>query len=91
MKKLLVIGLLGVAMLPTAAAAHDFSATFDTRAQCEVAWEQANKVDRDFLRQLNPALFQTRGDVMSYLTQYVRCAYDPDEDVWYFEDNRPRN
>jgi hypothetical protein len=89
MRKLMTIAITAAAIMPTAAAAHDFEATFDSQAQCEVAWVQSNKIDRDFLRQVNPQQFQTKGDVMAYLTKYVRCAYDPIDDVWYFEDNRP--
>lgn len=56
--------MLGAAMTASGAKAHDFSASFDTRAQCETAWADSNKIDRDFLRELNPELFQTKGDVM---------------------------
>ena len=90
MKKIIITTLmLGAAMTATGAKAHDFSARFDTRAQCETAYADSNKIDRDFLRDFRPDLFQTKGDVMRYLTQYVRCEYDPVEDEWYFEDNRP--
>jgi hypothetical protein len=50
-----------------------------------------NKYDRDFLRDLNPQMFETPGDVMRFLTEYVTCEYDPDQDDWYIADNRPRN
>ena len=89
MKKL-IIACVAAASMSSAASAHDFDARFSSLDQCERAWVQSNKVDRDFLRALNPDLFQTDGDVMHFLTQYVTCAYDPLTDQWYFQDNRPR-
>jgi hypothetical protein len=89
MRTLIAVGTFCAALTAGAANAHDFNATFETQAQCQRAWVEVNKFDRDFLREVAPGRFQTKGDVMAYLTKYIRCEYDPEEDVWYFEDNRP--
>jgi hypothetical protein len=88
MKKLLLVGAFTTGF-GAAAAAHDFETTYETRADCVQAWVEMNDVDRDWLPATFPDVFQTKGDVMHFLTQYVRCDYDPDEDVWYMRDDRP--
>lgn len=90
MKKLIISVLFTAAAATGPVAAHDFTATYTSQGQCERAWAQMNKVDRDFLPSFRPDLFTTHGDVMRYLTKYVTCEYDPTEEVWYIADNRPR-
>jgi hypothetical protein len=46
------------------------------------------KFDRDWLLATFPQLFDSRGDVMSFLTQHVNCEYDPEENVWFMADHR---
>lgn len=88
MKKLLTIGVFAVAGFTTAASAHDFVTTYETRAQCELAYVEMNKFDRDWLLNNFPQLFDSPGDVMHFLTQHVDCEYDPAENVWFMADHR---
>lgn len=91
MRKMSVAFLVGAAALTSTASAHDFTLRFESQGECQRAWAGMNKYDRDFLRNLNPQMFETPGDVMKFLTEYVTCEYDPDQDDWYIADNRPRN
>ena len=88
MKKLLTIAISATAGLASAAVAHDFETTYPTRAECERAYVEMNKFDRDWLLATFPGLFDSRGDVMAFLTQHVGCEYDSENNVWFMADHR---
>ena len=87
-RRLAIVAVLASVGLPSAAPAHDFVTTYSTRAECERAYVEMNKFDRDWLLATFPGLFSSPGDVMAFLTQHVGCEYDPDRNVWFMADHR---
>jgi hypothetical protein len=87
-RRLPLVAVVSAVALPTAAPAHDFVTTYPTRAECEVAYVEMNKFDRDWLLATFPDMFASKGEVMEFLTQHVGCEYDPVRGVWFMADHR---
>lgn len=81
MKKLL--HLLGVVALATggAASAHPTNQAYDTRGECEAAFAEASKLDRERLVELG--IFDSLGAAQRTFRDIFKCEYDEDEDAWY--------
>jgi hypothetical protein len=82
MKKLLfIIAAAGVVMPAGPAIAHPTGIPYPTRGVCEVAFEQANKDDRDMLVALG--IFDTIGAAQSTFKDLFECQYDPEQNAWF--------
>lgn len=64
-----------------AAVAHPTTGSYETRGECEAAFAEASKFDRERLVELG--IFDTRGEAQRTFRDLFRCEYDEDEDVWH--------
>lgn len=63
------------------AAAHPTDEDYDTRGECEAAYAEASKLDRERLLELG--IFDTRGAAQRTFKDLFACEYDEIEDAWY--------
>ncbi len=77
------------AVAAPASANHIFNldVPFATRGQCEAAVADLSHDDRDSLLDRYPNLFDSTGDVASFLTRAFPCERDSDG-YWYIRDHR---
>ena len=61
--------------------AHPTDVPYASRGECEVAYADASKFDRQRLVDLG--IFDTYGAAQSTFRDLFRCEYNPDEDAWY--------
>lgn len=61
--------------------AHPTDVPYDTRGECEAAYAEASKFDRE--RLVAQGVFDTRGEAQRTFNEIFRCEYDEDEDAWY--------
>ena len=78
MKRFAILMLAGATVLPTAAAAHDTQTTYSSRGACEAARAGENNEEADGLLQRFPDIFDSRGDVSSFLTRAFSCDINSD-------------
>lgn len=87
MKKTALAILAGLLVVPTVALSHPVDETYDTRGECERAFAESSKLDRE--RLVQNGNFPTIGAAQSTFQTLFTCEYDPDEDVWYMELHLP--
>lgn len=81
MKKLLfllpaaTIGFAGLAV------AHPTAVPYDTRGECEAAYAESSKDDRERLVELGN--FPTQGAAQRTFNDIFACEYDAEDDKWY--------
>jgi len=80
MKKTLLAVLL-VSALGGAATAHPTDVPYETRGECERAYAESSKLDRERLLALG--LVDSKGAAQKTFNETFRCEYDADEDAWY--------
>lgn len=82
MKKLMLIVAITSASLPSFASAHPVGVAYETRGECEVAFEKSSKLDRERLvDQLG--VFESYGAAQSTFRDTFKCEYDEDEQAWF--------
>ncbi|MCT2557432.1 hypothetical protein N0B51_00410 [Tsuneonella sp. YG55] len=84
--RLIPVALLGA--LATAAAAHPTNVRYETRGQCEVAFAESSKLDRE--RIVDLGFFPTIGAAQRTFRDTFECRYDAERDGWYIVDLRGR-
>lgn len=79
-------GLIGVAAAAMAAAvvAHPTDTPYETRGECEAAYAESSKDDRERLVALG--IFETRGAAQRTFRDRFRCEYDEDAGAWFIVD-----
>jgi hypothetical protein len=83
MKKRLVLAIAATAVAGTPApvAAHPTDIPYATRGECEVAYAEANKQDRDFL--VSKGVFDNNGQFQMGVRDLFECEYNEQEQAWY--------
>lgn len=81
MKRLTLI--LGGGMLASASvvSAHPLNQPYETRGECEAAYAESSKLDRERLVELGT--FDTKGDAQKTFRDIFRCEYDENDQAWY--------
>jgi len=87
---LISLGLGALAVAGPVAAHHVeyLDVPFDSRGECEAFSAQLRNDDRAYLEQLNPQVFQTAGDVNSFLSRAFTCELSDVDGEWYITDHR---
>lgn len=88
MKRFTMFMLAGAILVPTAAAAHDTETAFPTRGACEAASAAMSNDEQDWLVTTFPDVFDTRGEVSSFLTRAWTCDRNPSDGQYYIMDHR---
>ena len=81
MKKTVLATALAALAIAGTAAAHPTDIPYETRGECERAYAEFNKLDRERLVALG--IFETRGAAQRTFRDLFACEYDEDEDLWY--------
>lgn len=72
---LVALGLGGVAL------AHPVGEPFETRGECEAAFAESSKDDREAL--FDRGIFTSRGAAQRTFNDLFACAYDEEEEAWF--------
>lgn len=83
MKTFLVLAVLGCASLSTAAAAHDTNVPYASRGQCESASAAQSNAEKDWVLATFPDLFDSTGEVASFLTRAWTCDLNSSDGQYY--------
>lgn len=83
MKTFLVLAVLGCASLSTAAAAHDTNVPYASRGQCESASAAQSNAEKDWVLTTFPDLFDSTGEVASFLTRAWTCDLNSSDGQYY--------
>ena len=86
MKKM-IFALVAIAAFARPAAAHDTETPYPTRGACEAASAGMSIEERDFVLESFPDLFDSPGDVSSFLTRAFTCDRNPSDGQWYITDH----
>lgn len=62
-------------------AAHPTDERYETRGECEAAYAEASKFDRERLVQLG--IFDTQGAAQRTFNELFACEYDEADEAWY--------
>jgi hypothetical protein len=89
LKRLVLLGM-GVSALGASASAHPTDVPYQTRGQCEAAFAESSKLDRERLVKVL-GVFDTYGAAQRTFRDRFACEYDEEEGVWYIVDNFPMN
>ena len=81
MKMLILALATGGLSLTGYAAAHPTDIPYDTRGECEAAYAEASKFDRE--RLVADGVFPTPGAAQKTFNEIFACEYDEYEDAWY--------
>lgn len=81
MNKLKIAAALLVTLAAGVASAHPINVPYDTRGDCEVAYANSSKLDRERLVALG--VFETKGAAQSVFRDIFKCEYDEEEDAWF--------
>ena len=73
MKRFATLMLVGAILAPTAAVAHDTETVYPDRGACEAASAGMSNAEQDWLLDTFPEVFDTRGEVSSFLTRAWTC------------------
>jgi len=87
MKRFTMFMLAGTLVVPTTAMAHDTGTPFPTRGACESASAAMSIDETDWVLASFPDLFDSRGDVSSFLTRAFTCDRNPTDGQWYISDH----
>jgi hypothetical protein len=86
MKRFTILMLVGAAVVPTAASAHDTVTAYPSRGACEAASASMSNDEQDWLLETFPEVFDTPGEVSSFLTRAWTC--DRNDGQYYITDHR---
>jgi hypothetical protein len=81
MKKTILTAAIATLVAAGTAAAHPTDVAYETRGECERAYAEANKLDRERLVALG--IFETNGAAQRTFRELFACEYDEDDDLWY--------
>ena len=84
MKKSLVVLFVVTGLAAGSAAAHPTDVAYGSRGECEAAYAQASKFDRERLTELG--IFPTPGSAQRTFRDRFVCEYDEDADAWFIVD-----
>lgn len=68
-------------VLSAYAEAHPTNEAYETRGECEVAYAESSKEDRQRLVEMG--VFETQGAAQRTFKDLFACEYDEEEEVWY--------
>jgi hypothetical protein len=88
MKKFGICMLVGIVAVATPAAAHDTETGYASRGACEAASAGMSNDEQDWLLQTFPEVFDTRGEVSSFLTRAWTCDRNESDGQYYITDHR---
>lgn len=88
MKRLSIAAGLAVMSVATAAAAHDTTTGFASRGACEAASAGMSNAEQQWLLQTFPEVFDTAGEVSSFLTRAWTCDRNSSDGLYYITDHR---
>ncbi|MXO50858.1 hypothetical protein GRI42_06005 [Erythrobacter gaetbuli] len=74
-----MLGLAAVAAIASQAAAHPTGIPYETRGECEAAYAEFSKLDRERLSGLG----FTPGDAQKTFRDMFLCIYDQQADKWF--------
>ena len=63
------------------AAAHPTDIGYETRGECQAAYAESSKLDRERLVELG--VFETKGQAQRTFRDIFRCEYDEEDELWY--------
>ena len=78
-KMMMIVGAAGVA-IASIAAAHPTGVAYETRGECEAAYAESSKLDRE--RLVAAGVFESRGAAQRTFNEIFSCEYDEAEDAW---------
>ena len=81
MKKMMISFTAASIAISGAALAHPTDVPFDTRGECEAAYAESSKLDRERLVALG--VVPNNGAAQKTFNETFVCEYDEDEDAWY--------
>jgi hypothetical protein len=81
MKKILIIAALSSSVIGPVARAHPTNVPYETRGECERAYAESSKGDRE--RLADAGIFESRGAAQRTFNETFRCEYDEEEDAWF--------
>ena len=86
MKKLNLV--FGIAALASAGSvlAHPTDIAFETRGECEAAYAESSKLDRERLVD-ELGFFETYGAAQRTFKERFSCEYSEEDDAWYIVDH----
>ena len=85
-KLILMMGMMSVP-LAGYAAAHPTDIAYETRGECEAAYAESSKLDRE--RLVAAGVFPSPGAAQRTFNEIFACEYDEIEDVWYIRFTPP--
>jgi len=88
MKRFAIVMLVGAAVVPTAAVAHDTATAFSSRGACEAASAGMSIDEGGWLLETFPEIFDTPGEVSSFLTRAWTCDRNGSDSQYYITDHR---
>jgi hypothetical protein len=83
MKTFLALAALGSLAVSTAAAAHDTTVAYASRGQCESASAAQSNAEKAWVLATFPDLFDSTGDVASFLTRAWTCDVNSTDGQYY--------
>lgn len=81
MSKLTFVLGFGVLASASMLSAHPTNVPFDTRGECEVAYAESSKLDRERLVQMG--IFPSLGAAQRTFKDMFACEYDEELDAWF--------
>lgn len=81
MRKVFAAAALGVVGISAPVLSHPTGVPFDTRGECEAAYAESSKLDRERLVDLG--VVDNNGQAQSSFNETFRCEYDEQEDAWF--------
>jgi hypothetical protein len=88
MKRFTMFMLAAATLAPTAAMAHDTETPFPTRGACESASAAMSNDEQTWLLDTFPDVFDTKGEVSSFLTRAWTCDRNASDGQYYITDHR---
>ena len=83
MKKLMTAALAAGLSVSGIALAHPTTIPYDTRGECEAAYAEFSKFDRERLVEMG--VFDSLGEAQRTFNEIFRCEYDESLDLWFIE------
>ena len=81
MKKMLLTAAVAILPMSGPATAHPTGVPYETRGECERAYAESSKADRDRLVALG--VFDSPGEAQRTFNEIFACEYDEAEDAWF--------
>ena len=87
MRTAAALSIFWIALCATPAAAHDTETAFPTRGACESASAAMSNAENPGVLAAFPELFDTTGEVASFLTRAFTCDRNPSDGQYYITDH----